>query len=90
MAQAAPDIVIYTTSSCPFCQRAKDLLASRGLAYREIAVGTEEDCSEEGARIDVEELVKLTGRRTVPQVVVDGVGIGGFEELLALVNAGKL
>ncbi len=90
MAQEAPDIVIYTTTSCPFCQRAKDLLASRGLAYREIAVGAEEDSSEDGTRIDVQELVRLTGRRTVPQVLVDGVAIGGYQELLALVKAGKL
>lgn len=90
MAQEAPDIVIYTTTSCPFCQRAKDLLASRGLAYREITVGAEEDSSEDGTRIDVQELVRLTGRRTVPQVLVDGVAIGGYQELLALVEAGKL
>jgi len=90
MAQETPDIVIYTTSSCPFCQRAKALLASRGLAYKEIAVGAEGACPEDGTCIDVDQLVRLTGRRSVPQVVVDGVAIGGYQELLALVEAGKL
>ena len=69
-------IVIYTTPSCPFCVRAKRLLDARGIPYDEI------DASDDAAlRAD---LVKRTGRRTVPQIFIDGESIGGFEELAAL------
>jgi glutaredoxin 3 len=67
---------IYTTPSCPFCVRAKRLLAARGIPYDEIDVG-------EDATLRAE-LVRRTGRLTVPQIFIDGESIGGFEELAAL------
>jgi glutaredoxin 3 len=69
-------IEIYTTPSCPFCVQAKRLLQARGIPYDEINVG--EDAA---LRAD---LVRRTGRRTVPQIFIDGESIGGFEELAAL------
>jgi glutaredoxin 3 len=75
-------VELYTTGSCPFCVRAKRLLQARGIAYREIDVGVDEEL-----RTD---LVKRTGRQTVPQVFIDGRSIGGFDELAALDAAGEL
>jgi len=67
---------VYTTPSCPFCVRAKRLLEARGIDYDEIDVA-----DDPALRAD---LVKRTGRRTVPQIFIDGQPIGGFEELAAL------
>jgi glutaredoxin 3 len=69
-------VVIYTTPSCPFCVRAKRLLQARGIAYEEVDVA--------GDPVERAELVRRTGRRTVPQIFVDGESIGGYEELAAL------
>ena len=69
-------VEIYTTPSCPFCVRAKRLLEARGIAYDEIDVA-----GDPALRAD---LVQRTGRRTVPQIFIDGEPIGGFEELAAL------
>ena len=67
---------MYTTPSCPFCVRAKRLLQARGIAYEEVDVAGDPEL-----RAD---LVQRTGRRTVPQIFIDGEPIGGFEELAAL------
>ncbi len=77
-----PDIVLYTTELCPFCKRAKELLNQRGLGFREIDVA-----KNAGLR---QEMIKVTGRRSVPQLVIDGNPIGGYQELLALAEEGKL
>ena len=69
-------VQMYTTASCPFCVRAKRLLQARGIPYDEIDVG-----DDLAARAD---LVRRTGRQTVPQIFIDGRAIGGFEELAAL------
>ena len=75
-------VKIYTTSSCPFCIRAKRLLEARGIPFEEIDVGNDDALREE--------IIQRTGRRTVPQIFVDERSIGGFEELAALDAAGKL
>ena len=69
-------VQVYTAASCPFCVRAKRLLAARGIPFDEIDVG-------EDAELRAE-LVQRTGRRTVPQIFIDGRSIGGYEELAAL------
>jgi glutaredoxin 3 len=69
-------VVVYTTRSCPFCVRAKRLLDARGIAYDEVDVG-----HDAALRAD---LIRRTGRRTVPQIFIDGDPIGGFDELAAL------
>ncbi|HUE30507.1 MAG TPA: glutaredoxin 3 [Verrucomicrobiae bacterium] len=69
-------VQVYTASSCPFCVRAKRLLQARSVPFDEIDVG-----GDAKARA---ELVHRTGRRTVPQIFIDGRSIGGFEELAAL------
>lgn len=76
-------VEIYTSEWCPFCHRAKALLSSKGVAFDEIDVGW----SAEKKRAMME---RADGRRTVPQIFIDGVGIGGSDELAALDRAGKL
>ena len=75
-------VKIYTTSSCPFCIRAKRLLGARGIPFEEIDVGNDDALREE--------IMQRSGRRTVPQIFIDERSIGGFEELAALDVAGKL
>ncbi len=76
-------VKIYTTSYCPYCVRAKALLKRKGVEFEEIDVT---DDGDERAR-----MVELTGgRRTVPQIFVDGAPLGGYDELARLDKAGKL
>jgi glutaredoxin 3 len=75
-------IEVYTTVWCGYCDRAKALLEDRGLPYEEISV---DDDPAFRAR-----LLELTGRWTVPQVLVDGQPIGGFSELCELDRRGLL
>ena len=76
------EVTIYTTGTCPYCFAAKSLLANKGVRYEEIDV-TGNDA--ERAR-----LVERTGRRTVPQVFIDGTSIGGYDELAELDRGGQL
>ena len=75
-------VKVYTTRYCPYCVRAKALLKHKGVAFQEI------DVSGDDALRD--EVVRLSGRRTVPQIFIDGKAIGGFEELKAMDDAGEL
>jgi glutaredoxin 3 len=76
-------VELYTTSLCPFCWRAKRLLSGKGVAFDEIDLWRNpERRSEMLARAD--------GRRTVPQIFIDGQGIGGSDELAALESSGEL
>lgn len=78
-----PDIRIYTTDACGYCVRAKGLLERKGVPFREIYFPR----SDMKARMD---LVELTGRYTVPQILVDDRPIGGWDDLRALDEAGRL
>ena len=73
---------LYTTSSCPFCIRAKRLLEARGIPFDEIDVGNDDALREE--------VMQRTGRRTVPQIYVGERHIGGYDDLAALDRAGGL
>jgi glutaredoxin 3 len=76
-------VEIYTTTYCPFCTRAKSLLKSKNIAFVEIDV-TEDDALRE-------KMIELSGgRRSVPEIFINGKIIGGFDELKALNDAGKL
>jgi glutaredoxin 3 len=76
-------VEIYTTMWCPFCHRAKTLLSSKGVAFTEIDV--------EGNRAKRQEMLERSGGRlTVPQIFINGVGIGGSDDLAALEASGKL
>jgi glutaredoxin 3 len=76
------EILIYTTTYCPYCHAAKSLFKSKGLPFKEINV--------EGDDAKRAWLVQTTGQRTVPQIFIDGKSIGGFHELMALEQSGKL
>lgn len=75
-------VEIYTTPYCGYCHRAKHLLSRKGVSYRET------DVSAPAARADM--MARLPHARTVPQIVIGGVAIGGCDELYALDRAGKL
>jgi glutaredoxin 3 len=80
---AVPDVVIYTTMWCPYCQRAKSLLAEKGVTFHEIDV-----TYDPGKRAEMSALAE--GRTSVPQIFIRSEPIGGSEELAALEAAGKL
>ena len=77
-----PKIVIYSTAACPYCVNAKKLLDQKGLTYVEIGIDT--DTTKRA------EMVKLTGQRSVPQIIINDKPIGGFDALSALNTSGKL
>jgi glutaredoxin 3 len=76
------DVIVYSADWCPFCTRAKSLLNAREIPFEEINVDRVP-----GFR---EKLVEMTGRMTVPQIMVDGDPVGGFNELAALDRNGEL
>lgn len=77
------EIVVYSTSFCGYCDRAKALLERKGVGFREIKV--------DESMADRETMVKLSGgRRTVPQIFVGARHVGGYEELSALERSGEL
>ncbi len=76
-------VLMYSTGTCPYCQRAEMLLQSRGVT------------DIEKIRIDLEparrnEMIEKTGRRTVPQIFIGERHVGGFDDLSALDRAGEL
>ncbi len=76
-------IQVYTTEYCPFCVRAKMLLKSKAVAFDEIDV-TDDPLARE-------QMVELAGgRRTVPEIFINGQIIGGYDELKALDASGEL
>ncbi len=75
-------ITVYTTDPCAYCRQAKALLAKRGLDYDEINLGK----NPEGRA----ELAERTGMMTFPQVLIDGELVGGFTELYAADQSGRL
>jgi len=75
-------IKIYTTTWCPYCVMAKRLLNARGFDFEEINI--------EESNISREKLVELTGGRSVPQIIIDGKSIGGYDNLVKLDGEGNL
>ena len=67
--------LIYTTATCPYCVRAKQLLQEKGIAYSEIRVDLDD--------AEREKMINITGRRTVPQIFIIDEHIGGFDDLYA-------
>ncbi len=76
-------IEIYTKTTCPYCTMAKRLLESKGQTWTEI------NLDQEPGRLD-EMLERSGGRMTVPEVFIDGVLVGGYDDLAALASSGKL
>ena len=76
-----PKILIYTTKICPYCIMAKRLLDKKGVSYTEINV--------DDAQLR-QEMMQKTNRRTVPQIYIGDIHVGGFDELYALEQQKKL
>jgi glutaredoxin 3 len=76
------DIVIYAKHYCPYCARAKSLLRNKGVEFKEIEVAFAPDLQAEN--------IARSGRRTVPQIFIDGRHIGGYDDLAALNRSGQL
>lgn len=77
-----PKVIIYSTQQCPYCDQAKALLNKKAVSYTEIKV------DQDPAQRD--EMVRLSGRRTVPQIFINDHHVGGCDDLYALEQAGKL
>jgi glutaredoxin 3 len=76
-------VEIYTWKTCPFCIRAKGLLDDKGVEYIEYAIDGDENARNKMAD-------RGDGRRSVPQVYINDVHMGGCDDLHALEASGKL
>ncbi|MEF3075308.1 glutaredoxin 3 [Methylobacter sp. Wu1] len=77
-----PEILIYTSTFCPYCVMAKRLLDKKGVRYTELNVD-----KQPGLR---EEMMRKTQRRTVPQIYIGDYHVGGFDDLYTLEQQKKL
>ena len=76
-------VEMYTTAICPYCVAAKNLLRSKGLEYTEQRVDSDPD-----QRATM--LQRTGGRRSVPQIFINDIHIGGFDDLVAADRDGRL
>jgi glutaredoxin 3 len=75
-------VLVYLTDWCPYCRMAKDLLRDKGVSFEEVDVD---------GRAELRRwLATSTGQRTVPQIFVNGRPLGGFSDISALDEDGKL
>lgn len=77
------DVIIYTTNYCPYCTKVKLLFKNKGVDFTEIDLTNDED-----GRLKLIE--KAGGRKTVPQVFIDGKHLGGCDDLYSLDSKGGL
>lgn len=78
----APLVEIYLSAFCPYCHFAKRLLKEQGIDFSKISVDFNAD-----RRAEMEQ---RSGRETVPQIFIGQTHVGGYDDLAALVSAGKL
>ena len=76
------EVLIYRTTYCGYCDMAKRLFTELGVTFQEIDVTTDHEMRHK--------LVEMTGRRTVPQIFIDGVSVGGYTDVAALQRSGEL
>lgn len=76
------EVVVYSSGHCPYCVQAKRLLTNLGQTFAEIRVDEQPE--------EREAMISRTGRRTVPQIIIDGQPVGGFDDISALHRQGKL
>lgn len=76
------EVTLYTTNSCPYCVAAKNLLKAKGVEYNEINV----QASMEQRTI----MMERSGRRTVPQIFIGDIHVGGFDDMALLERKGEL
>lgn len=75
-------VVVYSTSLCPYCMMTRRLLDAKGVAYEELRVDRDPQLREA--------MVRLSGRRSVPQIFIGTQHVGGHQELAALDRSGQL
>lgn len=76
------EVIVYSSTYCPYCMRAKQLLQSKGVVFTEISVDGKPDVRAEMAR--------KAGRTSVPQIWIGETHVGGCDDLFALQGAGRL
>ena len=76
-------VEIYTAAMCAYCVSAKNFLDRKGLGYQEIRIDTDP-----AQRDDM--LARSHGRRSVPQIFINGVHVGGYDDLVAADRSGRL
>jgi len=76
-------ITVYSGPNCPYCQSAKALLKKKGAAFEEFDVRADETKF-------AEMLAKANGKKSIPQIFINGEHVGGCDDLYALDSAGKL
>lgn len=74
-------VVIYTKESCHYCVMAKELLTAKNIPFSEIRIDLDD--------AKREEMMRLSNRRTVPQIFINDQPFGGYDDLAALVKSGK-
>jgi glutaredoxin 3 len=77
-----PEVIIYSTAQCPYCDQARALFDRKKVSYTEIKI------DQDPAQRD--EMMKRSGRRTVPQIFINNHHVGGCDDLYALERAGQL
>lgn len=77
-----PDVIMYSTGFCPYCVRARMLLDRKGVSYTDIRVDVEPHLREE--------MIRRSGRSSVPQIFIDDLHVGGCDDIFALEHQNKL
>jgi len=77
------DVIIYSKFSCPYCKMAKSLLDEKGIKYKEIDIV--EDKAQRALMVE-----KSNGKMTVPQIFINNIHIGGFDDLMQMDEKGDL
>lgn len=76
-------VIIYSKNPCPYCVMAKNLLTNKGITqFEEIRIDLDDK--------ERDNMIKITGRMTVPQIFIGDTHVGGFDDLAALNKSGEL
>ena len=78
-----PAVEIYTTPYCPYCAWARELLSKKNIVFKDFDISG-------NAQLRAEMIQRANGGTTVPQIFIDGMHVGGCDELYALEDDGKL
>lgn len=75
-------VIVYSKANCPYCTWAKLLLEAKHIAFEEVRVDLDP--------VKLEEMIKLSERRTTPQIIINEQAIGGYDDLSRLAKSGEL
>lgn len=78
-----PEIEIYTLTWCPYCNKAKSFLKSKGFSFKEYNI-------DEGSGVKKEMVKRTDGAKTVPQIFIDDQLVGGYDSMMAMKESGEL